>query len=44
MADLLAMSSGILDGTESAENVGPINRINHQLSPIADGIGFSGDL
>ena len=40
MADLLAMSSGILDGTDSAENVGPINRINHQLSPIADGIAM----
>ena len=40
MADLLAMSSGIIDGTESAENVGPINRINHQLSPIADGIAM----
>lgn len=40
MADLLAMSSGIIDGTMSADNVGPINRINHQLSPIADGVAM----
>lgn len=40
MADLLAMSTGIIDGTTSAENVGPINRINHQLSPIADGVAM----
>ncbi len=40
MADLLKMSSGIIDGTESAENVGPINRINHQLSGIADGVAM----
>jgi len=40
MADLLSMSAGIIDGTESAENVGPINRINHELSPIADGVAL----
>jgi len=40
MADLLSMSAGIIDGTESAENVGPINRINHELSPIADGVAM----
>ncbi len=40
MADLLAMSSGIIDGTISADNVGPINRINHELSGIADGVAM----
>jgi len=40
MADLLSMSAGIIDGTASAENVGPINRINHELSPIADGVAM----
>jgi len=40
MADLLSMSAGIIDGTESAENVGPINRINHELSPIANGVAM----
>ncbi|MDZ7669737.1 MAG: hypothetical protein U5Q16_10080 [Gammaproteobacteria bacterium] len=40
MADLLAMSSGIIDGTTSADNVGPINRINHELSVIADGVAM----
>ncbi|MEQ8859825.1 MAG: alkyl sulfatase dimerization domain-containing protein [Pseudomonadales bacterium] len=40
MADLLKMSSAILDGSESADNVGPINRINHQLSGIADGVAM----
>lgn len=40
MADLLAMSSAVIDGTTSAADVGPLNRINHQLSPIADGIAM----
>jgi alkyl sulfatase BDS1-like metallo-beta-lactamase superfamily hydrolase len=40
MADLLSMSSAIIDGTASAEGVGPINRINHQLSEIADGVAM----
>lgn len=40
MTDLLAMSSGIIDGTISADNVGPINRINHELSGIADGVAM----
>jgi alkyl sulfatase BDS1-like metallo-beta-lactamase superfamily hydrolase len=38
MADLLDMSSAIIDGRRSAEDVGPINRINHELSVLADGI------
>ena len=40
MADLLAMSSGIIDGKVSAEGVGPINRINHELSVIGDGLAM----
>jgi alkyl sulfatase BDS1-like metallo-beta-lactamase superfamily hydrolase len=40
MADLLAMSSAIIDGTRSGDDVGPINRINHQLSTIADGVAM----
>ncbi|HEV7158251.1 MAG TPA: alkyl sulfatase dimerization domain-containing protein [Caulobacteraceae bacterium] len=38
MADLLAMSSRIIDSGEAPGDVGPINRINHQLSAIADGV------
>jgi alkyl sulfatase BDS1-like metallo-beta-lactamase superfamily hydrolase len=40
MADLLGMSSDIIDGKRSADDVGPINRINHQLSTIADGVAM----
>jgi alkyl sulfatase BDS1-like metallo-beta-lactamase superfamily hydrolase len=40
MADLLEMSSAIIDGTRSADDVGPINRINHQLSTLADGVAM----
>lgn len=40
MADLLGMSAAVIDGTRSAADIGPINRINHQLSPIADGIAM----
>ena len=38
MADLLALSTGILDGSISTAEAGPINRINFELSHIADGI------
>ena len=38
MADLLAMSSRIIDSGEAPGDLGPINRINHQLSAIADGV------
>ena len=37
MADLLAMSSSIID-EGATEAVGPINRINHELSVINDGV------
>ncbi|ANP45694.1 alkyl sulfatase dimerization domain-containing protein [Candidatus Viadribacter manganicus] len=40
MADLLAMSSAIIDGAESAAQVGPINRINHQLSELRPGVAM----
>ena len=40
MADLLAMSEAIIDGKLDAAGVGPINRINHQLSEIADGVAM----
>ena len=40
MADLLEMSSAIIDGRRSADDVGPINRINHELSLIADGVAM----
>lgn len=38
MADLLALSSGVIDGTLTVAEVGPLNRVNFQLSEIADGI------
>jgi alkyl sulfatase BDS1-like metallo-beta-lactamase superfamily hydrolase len=40
MADLLAMSEAVIEGRASAEGVGPINRINHQLSELADGLAM----
>ena len=40
MADLLAMSEAIIDGKMDAAGVGPINRINHQLSEIGDGVAM----
>lgn len=38
MADLIALSSAVIDGTRSSEDVGPINRINFELSEIAEGL------
>ncbi|MEZ5558037.1 MAG: alkyl sulfatase dimerization domain-containing protein [Pseudomonadales bacterium] len=40
MADLLALSSAVIDGTRSAEDVGPMNRINFELSVVADGVAM----
>ena len=40
MADLLAMSSKIIDEGVLPADFGPINRINHQLSPLADGVAM----
>ena len=38
MADLLALSSAVIDEGKGAAEIGPINRINHELSAVADGI------
>ena len=38
MADLFALSNAVIDEGKGMADIGPINRINHQLSPIADGI------
>ena len=40
MADLLALSTGVIDGTSTPDDVGPLNRINFQLSEIGDGIAM----
>ena len=38
MADLLALSNAVIDDGKGVADVGPINRINHELSSIAPGI------
>ncbi|MEE4278351.1 MAG: alkyl sulfatase dimerization domain-containing protein [Halieaceae bacterium] len=38
MTDLLRLSSDVIDGRIELERAGPLNRINHQLSEIADGL------
>jgi alkyl sulfatase BDS1-like metallo-beta-lactamase superfamily hydrolase len=40
MADLLALSRAVIDEGKGAEAVGPINRINHELSEIGDGVAM----
>ena len=40
MADLLSISTGVIDGTTASDEVGPLNRINFQLSEIGDGIAM----
>ena len=40
MADLLALSTAVLDEGKGADEVGPINRINHQLSVLGDRIAM----
>ncbi len=40
MADLLEMSSAVIDGSKTADDVGPMNRINHELSVVADGVAM----
>ena len=40
MADLLALSSAVIDGTQTTNDVGPMNRINFELSTIADKIAI----
>ena len=38
MTDLLALSSAVIDGQTSAAEVGPMNRINFELSEVAENI------
>ena len=40
MADLLALSTSVIDGHASEKDVGPMNRINFRLSVIADRIAM----
>lgn len=40
MADLIALSTAIIDGNTSPAEVGPMNRINFQLSEIGDDIAM----
>ncbi len=40
MADLIELSTAVIDGTRSADDVGPMNRINFQLSELADDIAM----
>lgn len=38
MADLLELSANVIDGRVDLEESGPLNRINHQLSELSDGL------
>jgi len=38
MANLLEISTAVLDEGKTTEDVGPMNRINHELSVVADGV------
>ena len=38
MADLLALSRAAIDEGKGTKELGPINRINHELSEIGDGV------
>ncbi|MCP5179731.1 MAG: MBL fold metallo-hydrolase [Pseudomonadales bacterium] len=40
MADLIALSTAVLDEGRTADDIGPLNRINHQLSMVADGVAM----
>jgi alkyl sulfatase BDS1-like metallo-beta-lactamase superfamily hydrolase len=40
MADLLALSRAVIDDGKGIGEVGPINRINHQLSEIGPGVAM----
>ena len=40
MANLLEISSAVIDGGKTTEEVGPMNRINHELSVVADGVAM----
>ena len=40
MADLLKLSSDVIDGRKGTDDVGPLNRINFELSEIADDVAM----
>ena len=40
MADLLKISSDVIDGKVDTSEVGPLNRINFQLSELGDDIAM----
>jgi len=40
MADLLGLSTAVIDQGKGADDIGPINRINHQLSVLGDGVAM----
>jgi alkyl sulfatase BDS1-like metallo-beta-lactamase superfamily hydrolase len=40
MADLLAISRAVIDEGKDTNTLGPLNRINHQLSEIGDGVAM----
>ena len=40
MADLLALSRSVIDEGKGADQTGPLNRINHQLSEIGNGVAM----
>ena len=40
MANLLEISTAVIDGGATTEEVGPMNRINHELSVVADGVSM----
>jgi alkyl sulfatase BDS1-like metallo-beta-lactamase superfamily hydrolase len=40
MADLIALSTAVIDEGKGADAIGPINRINHELSVIDDGLAM----
>lgn len=40
MADLLAISRAAIDEGKGTDETGPLNRINHQLSEIGDGVAM----
>lgn len=40
MSKLLEMSGAVIDGTADLSEIGPLNRINNELSELADGIAL----
>ena len=41
MADLFAISNAVIDEAKGIDEVGPINRLNHQLSEHGAGIAIA---